>query len=82
MRLALSLLALGATSAHAYADIGKFVEAQRLARELEARGSLQTIIPFPPIGGLPRLNGSVPFDAAAQLVSVSGDHEVCVSHAL
>ncbi|KZP14625.1 hypothetical protein FIBSPDRAFT_751561 [Athelia psychrophila] len=67
MQYLIPLLALGATTANAYADIAKFVEAQRLA-------SRASIVPFPPIGGIPRLNGTVPFDASAQLVSVSGNH--------
>ncbi|KAF7974264.1 hypothetical protein HWV62_13050 [Athelia sp. TMB] len=70
MQYLLSFIALSA-SANAYADIGKFVEAQRLARSLENRAA---VVPFPPIGGVPRANGSVPFDAATQLVSVSGNH--------
>lgn len=73
MQYLLSFIALSA-SANAYADIGRFVEAQRLARSLENRGA---VVPFPPIGGVPRANGSVPFDAATQLVSVSGNHAVC-----
>ncbi|KAF7983516.1 hypothetical protein HWV62_21058 [Athelia sp. TMB] len=70
MKYLLSFIALSA-SANAYADIGTFVKAQRLARSLENRAA---VMPFPPIGGVPWANSSVPFDTATQLVSVSGNH--------
>lgn len=71
MKLSVTLsVAFLTSTVYAWPDIGRYLEEQR-ANERRTGG-----IPFPPIGGVPRLNGTVPFNAKEQLVSVSGDHVV------